>query len=149
MLGKEAALTNNIRLLLEGASLPGDLLQPAGIDTGSPPTKRCGAAAQLLQGIQPAEETLRIQAFLTSGLVCDDSFARQELFNRHVARCFVDSWRTHAQSPFQFYSPRISVPALIDVLDDIEHGSGTLKNLLFAAASALRQPLGEFMKRVL
>jgi hypothetical protein len=112
MLGEEAALTNNIRLLLNGASLPAELLQPATIDTASPPPVRCGAAAQLLRGILPAERTLQIQAFLTSGLVHDDSFARQALFNRHVARCFADSWRTHAQSRFQFYSPSTSIPLI-------------------------------------
>ena len=112
LLGEEAALTNNIRLLLNGASLPAELLQPATIDTASPPPVRCGAAAQLLRGILPAERTLQIQAFLTSGLVHDDSFARQALFNRHVARCFADSWRTHAQSRFQFYSPSTSIPLI-------------------------------------
>ncbi len=148
LLGEEAALTNNIRLLLKGSSLPFELLHPAVIDTASPSPMRCGAAAQLLKGM-PAEKTLQIQSFLTSGFVSDESFGRQSLFNRHVARLFVDSWRTHAQNPFQFYSPRKSVPALLGTLDGVEHGSGTLKSVLVAAASALRQPLGEFLERVL
>jgi hypothetical protein len=149
LLGEDSALKNNIQLFLNGASLPLNLLHPTLSDSASLPALRCGAAAQLLQGILSAEKTLQIQAFLTSGLVCDDSLACQELFNRHVARCFADSWRTHAQSPFQFCSPRASVPALIQALDEIERGSGTLKSLLVAAASALRQPLGAIMKRVL
>ncbi|MCG7851824.1 MAG: hypothetical protein MIO92_04825, partial [Methanosarcinaceae archaeon] len=149
LLGEEAVLTNNIRSLLKGASMPAELLQPAIIDTVSSSLVRCGAAAQLLQGMLPANKTLQMQAFLTSGLVSDDSFARQVLFNRHVARCFADSWRTHSQSGFQFYSPGTSVPALLDTLDGVERGSGTLKSVLVAAASALREPLGEFMERVL
>jgi hypothetical protein len=149
LLGEEAALTNNIRMLLKGASLPAELLQPAIFDTASSSPVRCGAAAQLLRGMLPAKETLQIQAFLASGLVCDDGFARQVLFNRHVARCFADFWRMHAQSRFQFYSPSTSVPALLGTLDGVERGSGTLKSVLVAAASALRQPLGEFMERVL
>ena len=120
LLGEEAALTNNIRLLLKGASLPAELLQPAIIDTASPSPMRCGAAAQLLRGEMPAEKTLQIQAFLTSGFVSDESFARQQLFNRHVARCFADAWRTHAQNRFQFYSPSTSVPALLTTLDGVE-----------------------------
>jgi hypothetical protein len=149
LLGEEAALTNNIRSLLKGASMPAELLQPAIIDTASSSPVRCGAAAQLLRGMLPAKETLQIQAFLASGLVSDESFARQVLFNRHVARCFADSWRTHAQSGFQFYSPRTSLPALLGTLDRVERGNGTLKSVLVAAASALRLPLGEFMERVL
>jgi len=148
LLGEEAALTNNIKLLLKGASLPTELLEPATIDATAPPPIRCGAAAQLLRGMLPAEKTLQIQSFLTSGLMSDESFARQELFNRYVARHFADSWRTYARSPFQFYSPRISVTTLLIALDEIDRGRGTLKSLLVAAARALIQPLGEFMERV-
>jgi tetratricopeptide (TPR) repeat protein len=149
LLGEEAVLTNNIRLLLKGASLPADLLQPATIDTASPSTMRCGAAARLLQGMLPPEKTLQFQAFLTSGLMSDKSVARQVLFNRHVARCFAGSWRRHAQNRFQFYSPSISVPALLKTIDGVDSGRSTLKTLLVAAAEALRHPLGEFMERVL
>jgi hypothetical protein len=150
LLGKEAPLTNNIRLCLEGASLPIELLQPVIIDTASSAPIRCGAASQLLQSeIQPANKTLELQSLLTSGLIVDESSACQPLFNRHVAGRFANAWRTHAQSPFQFYSPNTSVPALVDVLDGVEHGSATLKSILSAAADALRQPLGEFMERVL
>jgi len=149
LLGEEAALTNNIRLLFEGASLPAELLEPAIIDTVSPAPIRCGAAAQLLQEMLPAERTLQIQTLLTSGLMIDESFTRQALFNRHVARLFAETWHTHAQSRFQFYSPSTSVPALLGTLDGVERGSGTLKSLLVAASSALKQPLGELMERLL
>jgi hypothetical protein len=129
--------------------MPAELLQPTVTDTKSSIAMRCGAAAQLLQEMLPADKTLQIQAFLTSGLVSDDSYARQLLFNRHVARYFADSWHTPLQSPFQFYSPRTSIPVLLDALDKIERGRGTL--ILVTAASALRQPLEEFtfMERVL
>jgi hypothetical protein len=73
----------------------------------------------------------------------------QELFNRHVAICFSESWRRHAQNGFQFYSPRTSVPLILGAIEEIERGSGTLKNLLNAASLALKQPLGDFMERVL
>ena len=149
LLGEEAALTNNIRLLFEGASLPAELLEPAIIDTVSPAPMRCGAAAQLLQKMLPAERTLQIQALLTSGLVIDESFTRQAIFNRHVARLFAETWHTHAQSRFQFYSPSTSVPALLGTLDGVERGSSTLKSVLVAAANALRQPLGGLMERLL
>lgn len=149
LIGEEATLTNNIRLLIKGASLLVELLDPATIDTSSPSAFRCGAAARLLLEMPPAEKTLQMQGFLTSGLASDDSFASQELFNLHVARCFADSWRKHAHSRFQFYSPSTSIPVLLGTLDGVERGSGTLKSLLLAAANSLRQPLGEFMDRVL
>lgn len=148
LLGEDAALTKNILLLLRGASLPAEQLQPTTIDATSLPAMRCGAAAKLLWGVLAAKTTLRLQAFLTSALVSDESVARQGLFNRHVARWFADVWHTYAQSPFQFYSPSTSVPALLATLDGIEHGGATLKSVLTAAARALRQPLGEFMERV-
>jgi len=149
LIGEEAALTNNIRLLLKGASLPVELLDSSIIDTSSPSALRCGAAARLLLEMPPAEKTLHMQAFLTSGLAGDISLDFQELFNLHVTRCFADSWRKHAHNRFQFYSPRTSIPALLDTLDGIELGSGTLKSLLLAVASSLRQSLGGFMDRVL
>jgi len=149
LLGEESALTNNIRLLLKGASLASELLQPAVTDTASPPPVRCGAAAQLLREWLPVKTTLQTQAFLTSGFVSDGSFTRQLLFNHHVARCFADAWRTHSQNRFQFYSPSTSVPTLLTTLDRVEHGSANLKSLLVAAANALRQSLGKFMERVL
>ena len=90
LIGEEAAMTNNIRLLLKGASLPSELLRPSIIDRTSPSAVRCGAATQLLRGGVPADSTLEIQAFLTSGFVSDVSFTRQQLFNRHVARCFAE-----------------------------------------------------------
>ncbi len=148
LLGKDAVLTNNIRLFLRGASLPAELLQSAAIDRASPAPVRCGAAAKLLLGALPATPTLQLQAFLASGLVSDASFGRQEIFNRHVARRFADAWRRLAQGRFQFSSPSTSVPALLVTLDAVEHGSGTLKSVLVAAASALRSPLGDFMERV-
>jgi len=148
LLGEQAVLTNNIQLLLQGFLLPSEQLQSAINNEGSPSPMRCGAAAQMLRGEMPAVKTLQIQLFLSSGFVSDESFARQCLFNCHVARCFADAWRVHAQSRFQFYSPSTSVPALLTTLDKVEHGSGTLKNVLVAASNALRYPLGKFMERV-
>jgi len=89
--GEKTILTHHIQLLLKGASLPGNLLESAMIDMTSPPQVRCGAAAQLLRETLPAGETLKIQAFLTSGLVSDESSTFQQLFNRHVARHFTGS----------------------------------------------------------
>jgi hypothetical protein len=149
LLGEKAALTNSIQLMLKGASLPVELLQPAVVDAESPAHVRCGAAARLLHRVLSVEKTLQIQALLISGFVSDNSRERQTLFNWHVARHFANSWRMLAQSPFQFYSPRTSVPALLDTLIALDRGSGTLKSVVVAAATALRQPLGAFMERVL
>jgi hypothetical protein len=150
ILGDKAALTDNIRLLFEGASLPIESLDPTIIDAASPSALRCGAAARMLLERPSPEKTLHMQAFLTSGLVSDVSFASQELFNLHVARRFADAWREIADnSRFHFYSPRTSVPALLHTLDNIEKGSGTLKSLIIVAAHSLRQAVGEFIDRVL
>jgi hypothetical protein len=149
LLGEEAALTHNIRLLIRGMSLPVGELQATVRDATSSPPLRCGAAAKLLLKNPPAETTFHLQALLSSGLVGGDSFIRQQLFNRHVAQCFSVSWRTLAQNRFQFYSPSTSVPALLSALDEVEYGNGTMKSVLIAAASALRQRLGEYIQQVL
>jgi hypothetical protein len=149
LFGEEATLTNDVLLLLQGASLPPELLKPTSVDTTSPPAMRCGAVTKLLREVLPADATLQLQAFLVSALVSDENIALQELFNLHASRCLAHIWRLHAQNPFQFYSPRTSVPTLLATIDGLEQGSATLKTLLIAAASALRRPLGEFIDRVL
>jgi hypothetical protein len=149
LLGDGAALTRQIRLLLEGASQPAELLEPSVARADLPAALRCGAAAKLLLGTLPAAKTLQAQGFLASALVSDGSYTRQELFNNHVARNFATPWRVHAQNQFQFHVPRTSVPPLLRALDDIERGSGTLGGVLVTAANALERSLGEFMGRVL
>ncbi len=148
-LGDDAVLTNAVRLVLEGASRPEEFLEATVQNTANPGTVRCGAAAKLLLNMPVASKTLQLEAFLTSVIVSDVSVARQELFNLHVARRFAGSWHAQAENRFQFSSPRTSVPALLRAVDDVEIGTGTLRNLLQAAANALGQPLGSFMEHVL
>jgi tetratricopeptide (TPR) repeat protein len=148
-LGPDAALTNTIRLFFDGASRTSETLDATVREAANPGAVRCGAAAKLLLDLPDANKTFQLQQFLVSALVSDASVSRQELFNLHVARCFAGSWRAHAENRFQFSSPRTSVPALLQVLDDVEKGSVTLRGLLVAAASALGQPVGDFMERVL
>lgn len=147
-LGDDAALTNAIQLVLDGASRPAEFLETTVRDTANPGTVRCGAAAKLLLNMPVASKTLQLEAFLASAAVSDESVARQELFNLHAARRFAGAWRAHAENRFQFSSPHTSVPALLLAVDDVEAGSGTFRRLLQAAANALGQPLGSFMEHV-
>jgi hypothetical protein len=148
-LGADAPLTNAVQMLLSGASGAQDTLETTLQNTGNPATVRCGAAARLLCNGQVASMTLELQAFLTSALVSDKSFARQELFSLHAARRFAAAWPAHTENRFQFSCPRITVPTLLHTVDGIMTGTGTLKSLLQAASNALGQPLGSFMERVL
>ena len=147
--GVDAPLTNAVRMLIDGASGAADILEAALQNTGNPATVRCGAAARLLCNGPGASKTLQLQAFLTSALVSDKSFARQELCNLHAARRFAGAWRTHTENRFQFSCPRTTVPKLLHTVDEIVAGTGTLKSLLQAAANALGEPLESFMERVL
>lgn len=149
LLGDDAVLTNQIRSLLRGASQPPELLASTINDPASPMPVRYGAVAQWLCCGLPPKKTLQAQALLTSGLMREEIYARQQLFNRHIARCFADTWRMHAQNRFQFTSPGKTVPALLTTLDELEHGNSTLKSVLVAASSALKEPLGSFIERVL
>lgn len=148
-LGDDAVLTNQIRSLLMGASQPPEFLTSTINDPASPMPVRYGALAQWWNCGLPAKNTLKAQALLTSGMMRDESYARQQIFNRHIARCFADDWRTHAQNRFQFCSPSTSVPVLLATLDGLEHGNATLKSVLVAASSALGEHLELFIERVL
>jgi hypothetical protein len=147
-LGADAPLTNAIRLIIDGASRPAEILEATVQNTENPGTVRCGAAAKLLLSMPGASKTLQLQSFLTSAMLSDGSFARQELFNLHAARRFASAWRAHSENRFQFFSPRTSVPELLRAVDDVEAGSGTVRRLLQAAANALGQPLGSFIEHV-
>lgn len=149
LLGDDAVLTNQIRSLLKGASQPPPFLASTINDPTSPMSVRYGAVAQLLWSGLTVKKTLQVQALLTSGVMRDDIFARQLIFNRHVARSFADTWRMHAQNRFQFCAPGTSVPALLSTLDGLDHGNATLRSVLVAASSALREPLESFIERVL
>ncbi len=149
-LGGDAALTNAIRLVIDGASRPTEILEATVITTANAPTVRCGAAAKFLMEFPVASKTLQLQALLTSALMGDVSFSRQEIFNIHVAQRFASSWLVHAENRFQFSTPRTSVPALLHAIKEVEEGNGTLRLLLQAAGSALNQSLDdEIMKRLL
>lgn len=148
-LGIDAPLTNAIRLIIDGVSRPAETLAATVQNVANPATVRCGAAAQLLLNMPAASMTLQLEAFLTSAMLSDGSFARQELFNLHVARRFACAWRSQSDNRFQFSSPLTSVPALLRAVDDVAIGTGTLRKLLQAAANALGQPLGSFMEHVL
>ena len=147
-LGGDAALTNAIRSLLDGALRPTDSLETTVINATNPPAIRCGSAAKLLAEMPVAGKTLQLQMFLASALFSDASTSRQELFNLHVARHFASTWRVLSEHRFQFSSPRISVPELLRAVEDVEGGRRTLRQLLLAAANALSKSLGPFMERV-
>lgn len=142
-LGNDAALTSAIRLIIDGASNPNEILEATLINPANAVTVRCGAAAKLLLNKPVASKTLKLQALLTSAFFSDSSFSLQELFNIHVARCFASSWRVHAENRFQFSTPRTSVPALLHSVKEVEDGNGTLRLLLQSAADSLNQPLDD------
>lgn len=146
--GSGTTLTDVVRLMIEGASMETDQREITSRSASNPAALRCGAAASLLCSGLDASKTLQLQAFLTSALVSDKSFARQELFNLHVARRFAKPWRAHVENRFQFSCPRTTVPQLLNTVDGVTKGTYTLKDLLQSAGSALGQPLGDFMERV-
>lgn len=149
LLGKKSGLTNNIQMLIIGSSLPVERLQQTIDDTQAPPCLRIGAACSVLQENLNAKATFQIQSLLTSALVSDDSYGRQEVFNIHVARCFSIHWQQQLKNGFQFNSPETAETRLQGTFTKLEQGSGTLKNMLVSASVAVKQPLGDFIERVL
>lgn len=147
-LGEDAALTATVGLMLDGASQPTEALYSAVANVDNPVPVRCGAAAKLLLEEPEPEITLQLQGFLASALTSDASALRQELWNRHVGRCVADYWRAQAQHRFKFQAPRTSVPALLNAVDDIEHGCGTLRSVLEAAAFAVGQRFGDIAQQI-
>ena len=149
LLGEKSGLTKNIQMLIIGSSLPVERLQHTIYDTSAPPCVRIGAACRVLQENLNAKATFQIQSLLTSALVSDDSYDRQEVFNIHVARYFSIHWQQLVKNSFQFVSPQTAVSRLQGTFTKLERGSGTLKNVLVSASVAVRQPLGNFIERVL
>ena len=85
-----------------------------------------------------ASKTLQLQAFLTSALVSDKSFARQELFNLHAARRFAVAWNTLAENRFQFSCPHMTVPKLLHTVDEVVAGTVAVTNAATPSVIRLR-----------
>jgi hypothetical protein len=113
-----------------------------------PPAVRCGSALKLLSGKVAVVDRLRLQGFLMSAVVSDVSYARQEVFNLHLARRIAGEWRLLCESPFNFRSSGQTVPSIIHAAELVEQGRGTLKTVLTAINVALGNRPPEYMKRV-
>ncbi len=89
-------------------------------------------------------EVFRNQVLLASATVCFyEGLVLQMTFGRAVSRRFSGAWKTFSSSPFQFVSPRTKVPALLDSIFAVEHGIGSIRVLLTAAAQAVGVTLGD------
>lgn len=141
-------LDESIRQIQAGAQQEVQVLWRIAANVSAPVGVRCGAAARLLlQPLRPTE-LLQIQSLLTSATVGDSSVAYQEVFNLHLAKRFANQWAHVLQSPFQFSTPKVTVPAIQASIAAVAGGRGTLRTLLASISQALSQPVGEFMNRV-
>ncbi len=137
-----------VRQLQAGASVPRHELWQLAIDPLSSAGIRCGAAVRLLLEPLSPEKVFNLQGLVTSSLVCDASFMCQEVCNIHLALRFASTWEKFIQSPFNFSTPRVTVPALHETVQSLKEGRGTLRTLLIALSVAMGQPLGSFIDRV-
>jgi hypothetical protein len=112
------------------------------------PPVRCGAALRLLLLPISVAERHSLQGLLTSALVSDASYARQDVFNLHLARRLAVEWKVIGEGPFNFTSPRHDLPTLRQTLALVEQGRGTLKTVLTSVHAVLRTPVPEYMDRV-
>lgn len=141
-----------LRVLVEqlrsGFDSPQDDLLSVVRDGSRTPAMRCGAALKLLRGPIAIAERLQLQGLLTSALVSDASFARQDVFNLHVARHVAAEWKVIGENSFQFQSPRHDVPVLMRAVELVEQGRGTLKVMLSSINIAVHARAPEYMSRV-
>lgn len=138
----------SVREMQAGVSSPAHSLWEMVSETGNAAGTRCGAAVRLLLQPLPPRKALTIQGLVTSALASDASITCQEVCNRHLALRFANTWEEFARSPFNFRSPRTTVPALHAAIDSVKRGSGTLRTLLTAVSAATGQSIGEFLDRV-
>lgn len=105
-----------------------------------------GALLKLLR-----DDTLRlenlflIQQLLASLMMSHHQGTMLQLyFARPVARRFAQPWKSIcANSSFLLVAPRLNVPKLLEAIALVERGTGSLKRLLTAAASAVGATLDE------
>lgn len=153
-LGWLQARPENIKLqelvaqLREGANVARSDLKGIVRDWKRPLVVRCGAALSLLSGTVTVIQRLHLQNVLLSAVVGDASYARQEIFNLHLARRIAADWRQLCDSPFNFSSPRQTVPSTIRAAELVEQGSGTLKTILTSIQPALGAEAPECMERI-
>jgi hypothetical protein len=112
--------------------------------------ERVGAAIKLLQtnNLQP-DQTYLLQSFLASAILSTaQGVVIQDDIEPPVARRFAKAWKTLTVNQFLFYSPRSTIPALVDVVTEIQEGRSSLKALLTAASHAVGRALGEIGDRL-
>lgn len=142
------SLGETVRQFQTGFALSPEKLRAAVVDHSGSFGLRCGAALKLMSGALAPEELLMMQGFMASALVSGASYISQEVCNRHMALQFADSWEEVIERPFLLTSPRTTVPELQMAVMEVRAGRGSLRSLLSAIASAIGQPLGEFLDRV-
>ena len=153
-LGWLQARPENIKLqelvtqLREGAEVAQSDLEGNVRDWQRPPAVRCGAALRLLSGTVTVIERLRLQSFLLSAVVSDASYSRQEVFNLHLARRVAADWRLLCDSPFNFPSPRQTVPSIIRAAELVEEARGTLKTIWMPIHNAFGAQTPEYLERI-
>ena len=153
-LGWLQARPENIKLqelvtqLREGAEVAQSDLEGIVWDWQRPPAVRCGAALRLLSGTVTAIQRHHLQNFLLSAVVGDASYARQEIFNLHLARRVAADWRLLCDSPFNFPSPRQIVPSIIRAAELVVQARGTLKTILTPIQHAFGVQAPEYMERI-
>lgn len=146
--GPNSSMTQCFEEILAGASLSQhESYSLIGLSS-APALRRCGAAIRYLVAPPEAQKALRAQLFLMSGVLASGAQVFQPLYNIHIARRFALTWKELAKSPFQFASPRISVPHLLSTISRVEQGRGTLGVLLSSAADGLRETLPDFVKDI-
>lgn len=138
----------SVRELQTGASTPTHGLWEVVSETRNSAGARCGAAVKLLLQALPPRKALTVQGLVTSALASDASVTCQEVCNRHLALRFANTWEELARSPFNFRSPRTTVPVLDAAVESVKDGSGTLRTLLTAVSVAIGQPVDEFLDKV-
>lgn len=129
-------------------SCPPELLIGFMRDTNEGISARVAAAVRLLGIASTADEIFNLQAYLTSALMSGSSRIRQLIYNRVIAKRWARDWRAQIPNRVQFYTPRTSIPALEAVLDTVEHGNGTLRDLLNTVSAALHFQLGRLTEHL-
>jgi hypothetical protein len=148
ILGASAPLTLSIQSLLNGARQDSDVLERTVRNASNDVCTRVGAAARLLMDAPSVELTLQLQLFLTSAMASDSGISNQRIWNKHVAHRFGRTWRALADNPIQFIAPRISIPAILAAINELETGAGSLGKLISAVQTGVRSSVVSVVSKI-
>ena len=137
---KESALVECIKAASIAATDPNCNTAQLVFDINCDPLLRGIAALLELERETSANETIKLQNFISTVSVDSVSSGVQALFNRHMAVQFAEKLVKYCDTPFCLVNPSLNAPLLRESCEDSRNGKTSLRALLTCANAVLGRP---------